>query len=366
MSKRFTKEIFVKKAEERYGEGAYDYSLVTYINSRTPVTIICSVHGPFQQKPGVHLHGAGCPFCLNDRCLMTTEKFIAKAAKKHNNFYDYSKVDYINAHINVKIICPIHGEFEQKPHAHLNGQGCIKCFRERKRFTTEQWIENARKVHSDKFDYSRVKYIDNKTNVIIICPEHGEFIQNPNSHLRGIGCSKCSDKKQLTTETFIQKARKVHGDKYDYSKVEYKNAYSKVPIICPKHGIFYQIPNSHLIGKGCSDCGSSLSKSKGEKELCRYIKSVYLGKVLENTRKFIGRKELDIYLPELKLAFEYNGEYYHDIHEKRNPGYHEEKRKACKKANITMIEIWENDWRKDQDKIKTLIKEIIEKANIGI
>lgn len=170
--------------------------------------------------------------------------------------------------------------------------------------------------------------------------------------------------KQLTTETFIQKARKVHGDKYDYSKVEYKNAYNKVPIICPKHGIFYQIPNSHLIGKGCSDCGSSLSKSKGEKELCQYIKSVYSGKVLENTRKFIGRKELDIYLPELKLAFEYNGTYWHEIHEKRNPGYHEEKRKACKKANITMIEIWENDWRKDQDKIKTLIKEIIEKVNV--
>lgn len=92
MSKRFTKEIFVKKAEERYGEGTYDYSLVTYVNSRTPVTIICSVHGPFQQKPGVHLHGTGCPFCLNDRCLMTTEKFIAKAAKNIITFMIIQKL----------------------------------------------------------------------------------------------------------------------------------------------------------------------------------------------------------------------------------------------------------------------------------
>ena len=127
-------------------------------------------------------------------------------------------------------------------------------------------------------------------------------------------------------------------------------------IICPVHGKFAQMAYNHLTWRGCLKCALHEKKSKGEKELCDFIKSIYPGEILENTRKFIGRKELDIYLPELKLAFEYDGTYWHEIHEKRNPGYHEEKRKACKKANITMIEIWENDWRKDQDKIKTLIK----------
>ena len=173
--------------------------------------------------------------------------------------------------------------------------------------------------------------------------------------------------KKLTTEEFIQRAKEIHGNKYDYSRVEYKSARDYVNIICPRHGVFRQRAYIHLNGSGCIKCVKASKRSKGEKELLEYINLIYPRKIIKNSRNQLNNQlELDIYLPELKLAFEYNGEYYHDIHEKRNPGYHEEKRKACKKANITMIEIWENDWRKDQDKIKTLIKEIIEKANIGI
>ena len=168
---------------------------------------------------------------------MTNSEFIAKARKIHNEKYDYSKVEYINNRTKVCIICPIHGEFWQTPNAHLNGQDCPKC-KGKIKLTLEKFIEKAKKVHGDKYDYSKVEYINNHTKVCIICPIHGEFWQTPQHHLKGVGCPKCYGNFRKTTEQFIEEARKVHGDKYDYSKVEYVNATTKVRIICPKHGEF--------------------------------------------------------------------------------------------------------------------------------
>ena len=125
--------------------------------------------------------------------------------------------------------------------------------------TTEQFIEKARKVHGDKYDYSKVNYLNNREKVIIICPKHGGFKQTPGSHLSGRGCKECqketlSTLKTSSKEQFIEKARKVHGDKYDYSKVEYVKSSKPVCIICPKHGEFQQTPNNHLRGQGCQKC----------------------------------------------------------------------------------------------------------------
>ena len=131
-----------------------------------------------------------------------------------------------------------------------------------KKLTTEQFIEKARKIHGDKYDYSQVEYIDAKTKVKIICPEHGEFYISPNKHLIGQRCKMCSRKEfskaqTLTTEQFIEKAKQIHGDKYDYSKVNYINSQIKICIICPEHGEFWQIPNSHLQGNGCPICATN-------------------------------------------------------------------------------------------------------------
>jgi hypothetical protein len=128
--------------------------------------------------------------------------------------------------------------------------------------TTEEFIRRAKKVHGDKYDYSKVEYKGTHTKVCIICPIHGEFFQTPNNHLHGQGCLACGGRKQLTKEEFIQKAREVHGDKYDYSKVEYVNKNTKVKIICPIHGEFEQEPNSHLEGKGCPNCYHKTKKYK--------------------------------------------------------------------------------------------------------
>lgn len=132
-----------------------------------------------------------------------------------------------------------------------------------KKLTQEEFIEKAKKVHGDKYDYSKVEYINNSTKVCIICPEHGEFWQVPNSHLNGNGCSECCGLKKWTTEKFIEKAREVHGDKYDYSKTNYVNKRTNVIITCPIHGDFSQNPHNHVTQKqGCPECGKLVAQKR--------------------------------------------------------------------------------------------------------
>ena len=193
----------------------------------------------------------------------TKEDFIEKAKKVHGDKYDYSKVEYIDSKHNVIIICPKHGEFIQRANRHLQGSGCKKCSVDKRiltcKLSTDEWIERAKKVHGNKYDYSKVEYKNNYTKVCIVCPIHGEFWMLPYAHVNlGEGCIKCTNSVKLTTDDFIEKAKKVHGDKYDYSKVEYVNNYSKVCIICPKHGEFWQTPNGHLYNfQGCPNCKKS-------------------------------------------------------------------------------------------------------------
>jgi len=184
---------------------------------------------------------------------MTKDDFIERARGVHGTKYDYSKVEYDGNKKNVIIICKKHGEFPQSPNSHLKGFGCSHCSGKAP-LTTESFIERARDVHGTKYNYSKVEYVGSKDKVIIICKKHGEFPQSPNSHLKGSGCPHCGGKVQLTTESFIERARDVHGTKYDYSKVKYVCIMDKVTIICLEHGEFTQQAKSHLQGFGCSHC----------------------------------------------------------------------------------------------------------------
>lgn len=123
---------------------------------------------------------------------LTTEEFIEKSKKIHGDKYDYSKVNYTNTKSKVTIICKIHGKFDQISGVHLSGSNCPKCSSNRK-LTTEEFIENAKKVHTNKYDYSLINYTGNKTKVEIICPVHGKFEQQPNNHINGQGCPKCKN-----------------------------------------------------------------------------------------------------------------------------------------------------------------------------
>ena len=231
-----------------------------------------------------------------------------------------------------------------------------------KRLTTEIFIERAKAKHGiDRYNYSKSEYKGPYIKVKIRCNKCGHiFEQLPYNHLRGHGCPNCTGARKLTTEEIISKFCLKFGDLYNYSKVRYISAKTPVEIICKIHGSFWQITNSHLRNRGCPKCSSY--RSKGEVEMCNFIKSIYSGKILENTRKFIGRQELDVYLPDLKIAFEYNGEHWHELREKREPGYHKDKRKVCENKNIKLIEVWEKEWKDNNEFIKQLIKDEIKKA----
>ena len=189
---------------------------------------------------------------------LTLEDFIKTSNKIYDNKFDYSKVEYISDRTPVTIICKKHGEFSQTPLTHKNGSGCPYCKVEKQK---EKFIKKANIIHNNKYDYSKVVYVNNKTPVVIICPEHGEFTQRPDNHLHGAGCFRCGVElrginQRLSTENFITRAKEIHNNKYTYNKTIYYKTDEKVVITCPIHGDFLQTPNIHLGGCGCPKCKS--------------------------------------------------------------------------------------------------------------
>jgi hypothetical protein len=284
---------------------------------------------------------------------LTTWQFIEKANKIHNNKYDYSLVEYNGINTPVKIICPIHGEFLQIAYVHLITYGCPKCGNniscKKQTYKQEKVIFKFKQIHGDKYDYSLVEYENNLTPVKIICPIHGEFLQTPKSHKK-CGCPKCGNNIKLTTEQFIEKARKIHGDKFDYSLVEYVNARTKIKIICKKHGIFEQTPDNHYKYIGCPKCCGSI----GESEVRKILQEKNIK--FEEQKRFKNCKNkytlpFDFYLPEYNLCIEYQGIQHFESIEwfggKNKLQYTQQndqiKRNYCKDNNIILLEIKYND-----------------------
>ena len=175
--------------------------------------------------------------------------------------------------------------------------------------TIEKFIEKANKIHGKKYNYSKVNYINMKTKICIICPEHGEFWQTPTNHIyQKQGCPKCNRRSyKYTLEEFIEKAIRIHGNEYNYSKVKYINNRTKICIICPEHGEFWQSPNSHISQKqGCPKCGEL--KNKTETHLYNFLINNTNYKIIrQKTFKWLGRKKLDIFIEDLNIGIEYQG-----------------------------------------------------------
>lgn len=213
---------------------------------------------------------------------LTTHDFIQKSTEVHGEKYDYKLVDYINAHVKVKISCCIHGIFELTPNKHVSRKrGCPICGvinrrkplvfvkskhkyprkKAKSHFTTNFFIERANVVHGFKFDYSKVDYINSLKKVDIICLDHGVFSQYPSNHLSGQSCPKCSKDRIASLYTsnisdFISKANLIHNNTYDYALSVYTKSWVKLKIICSKHGVFEQKASKHLCGDGCPKCGN--------------------------------------------------------------------------------------------------------------
>lgn len=245
---------------------------------------------------------------------LTNKEFLQKAKLIHGEKYDYSKLEYVGSKINIKIVCPEHGIFNQSPNSHLKGRGCPECGlvqRAKTQSSIESFITSSNKIHEHIYDYSLVQYINTHTKIKIICSQHGTFDQTPARHLSGAGCTKCATEKnqqlrRSNTEEFINKAIKVHGDKYDYSSVFYINTRNKIKINCLKHGLFDQFPTSHLNGVGCAKCNDS----KGEIKIKEFLKKNNINFISQQT--FVGcnhkrKLKFDFYLPEYNICIEYNG-----------------------------------------------------------
>jgi hypothetical protein len=274
-----TIEEFIKDAVGVHG-GKYDYSSSQYLGNHYKMTIICPKHGEFSQAASDHLSGCGCPKCKIDKLIIRSTKsfdeFLEKARTLHKNKYDYSKVIYTNLSEKVIIICPKHGDFLQSPNDHLRCGGCSKCKTDkliaRNTKSFDEFLREIKIVHKNKYDYSeaKIEYVNRTQKITIICPKHGDFLQSPNCHLSGQGCPKCGVNERITKNTktfddFLNDAKTVHGDRYDYSKANYTNSKEKITIICPAHGEFLQSPHCHLIGQGCKKCGRIIANSKTTK-----------------------------------------------------------------------------------------------------
>lgn len=373
-SGKYSTEEFIQKAKEVHGE-FYDYSKVDYFDSTTPVTIICPIHGEFKQKPAKHLQGHGCEKCNRKKSALkqslTTENFVEKANLVHNFKYTYFKTKYVSTHKKVIITCPIHGDFEQTPASHLRGTGCPKCAIElgktKLKSNTEEFINKSKQIHGDRYNYSKVNYINAYTPVIIICSKHGEFEQRPTNHLCGKGCPKCANNISLTTEQFIQKAQKVHSNKYDYSKVIYVNHNTPVTIICPEHGEFEQRAGNHLNGKGCPKC-----QLKSQTKLYEKLKESFPNKEIlfeagKEIISWLGLQRFDIYFPKYNIAVEYNGKQHYvpieyfggKLKFQSQLEYDELKREKCKENNCTLFEVKYDYTEEDYQKLVKNIQNII-------
>ena len=298
-------EQFIQKAINIHGN-KYNYDQVEYKNIKIKVKIYCNkCKEYFEQIPEKHLSGYnGCKNCQISK--LTTEQFIQRAIKAHGNKYNYDQVKYTNLKEKVhNIYCNNCNEyFSTYPYDHMVGRGnCKKC-KTNVKLNTEKFIQRAIKIHGNKYGYDQVEYVSSGIKIKIYCNNCKEYFdQTPNKHLRKQGCPECGGSKRLTTEQFIQKAIKIHGDKYNYNQVEYIKSKKEVNIYCNKcKKYFKQIPNTHLIGEGCPECGGS--KRLTTEEFIRKATEIHENKYNYDKVNYISsRIKIKIYCNNCKEYF---------------------------------------------------------------
>ena len=313
-------EFLLDKAKKVHNN-FYDYSSVVEPKRTTDaIIVICPIHGPFETTFEYHANGgAGCPKC-SGVYKPTTEEFIEVIKKVHSDKnYDFSKVEYKNSKTKVIVTCMerdilgrLHGDFEIRPDHLRNGVGCPKCAH--RYLTTEEVVEMAKSIHGDKYDYSLVEYHnDNTERLPIICHnmdgsglEHGIFRPVWYSHISGVGCPKCNGGVKFNKKLFIDAARKIHGDKYDYSKFIYVNANTKGIITCSRHGDFLQSPYLHTnLGRGCPKCKASRLESL---IINRFDKLGIDYEYQVSMNGLSDKQTLDFYIPAINTYIECQGE----------------------------------------------------------
>ena len=309
---------------------------------------------------------------------VTTEIMIGRFKAVHGDRYDYSRVSFTTGHVKVTIGCGIHGDFEQSPYNHAAGVGCPSCARKlrglKKRSSNDDFLKRLISIYGDKYDFSQMNFVKYAQKVKVICSVHGEFEILPVNLLKGRGCVHCGAERrgrynkdydvspqsrvaarriEEHAKDFIDRCRKAHGDKYDYSHTVYAGMRKKITVVCPKHGEFDQVAFKHLgVGQGCPSCATRVSKP--ETEIVDYLKSLGVAVITQN-RTLIKPAELDIFLPEFNTAIEYNGLHWHA--DDRNHKYNLfEKYRLCDAVGVRLIHIFEDEWLTIPDVVKGLLR----------
>lgn len=384
-----SQEEFLRKASDKHGN-TYDYSKSLCKGASAKITITCKRHGDFVTTPAVHITGrGGCKECrkelLSNKYKLTFEQFLERAEAKHGDKYSYVKDTFTERNKPLQIICRKHGDFWQSPGSLLGKLGgCIDCNHPNRTrsFTTltiESLIQEFKDAHKNSYLYPKLTRLRLTETISITCSKHGEFRKKVKSHLLGSGCNKCFidsrvTKRSITTESFTARANKAHNYKFNYSKTIYRGARTKVDIVCPKHGVFSQIPNDHLRGVGCSRCGTTYSKphqrvvqhllDKGLREKIDFL--VNDRSTLLNPKTGRGL-ELDIYFPSKQLAIEVDGQFFHGYNLDSNQLVDVSKVKEqdslknelCTELGISLIRISDVQINKSWAEVETLLNSLI-------
>ena len=375
VSKRNTSSSQFVPTATALHNGRYNYDQVNYTGVYNKVSIVCVVHGAFEQSPANHLAGNGCPKCANISRIETKrdtlDEFIKKANAVHNTKYGYDKVIVGSPNEKVIIECPIHGEFTKLRSKHIGGEGCPTCGiatgSDKHRLSLDEFTEKSRKAHGDLYDYSKSVYVSYHDLVCIVCSQHGDFFQSPSNHFAGQGCPKCGVKARsgprITNDEFIQRVAKVHDGKYDYSMVNYTGSHNYVDVICKTHGRFSIMATNHLSGKGCNKCARI--RSSGERAVYEYILSIGVTAEVSD-RSIIAPYELDIVVSDQKVAIEYCGNYWHSQLNGKSRKYHLDKLEFTESQGYRLLTIFEDEWKNHQEIVESRIRNILGKSERGV
>lgn len=314
---------------------------------------------------------------------LTREEFVKSVVAVHGDDIDLSSAVYINDASKVLCKCNKCGHtWMASPNNLKHGKGCPECNHRSRKYTLDEWFEMAKNVHKGKYDLSLVNdYLSRTQKMKIICHErddngneHGVFEIASNSFLNGRGCPKCAlgkiiEKQVKPFNQMVQDAKGVHGDKYEYDKSTYKNVRTKMRIICPIHGEFWQTPHAHINKRcGCPSCNESKLETE-MKTLLEREKINFKEKADNKIFPWIGLQHLDFYLPEKKLAIECQGKQHYVPIDRFGGDYEFEKikkrdvrkKKLCEENGITLIYYTKyNGIKEDASTFKTT-KKLLEK-----
>lgn len=287
---------------------------------------------------------------------LTQEQFLEKASAAWPD-YDFSEAVYVDTKTHVKYSCPKHGPHSAKPGNLFTGYGCPACGliqrAETRTDSQEEFLAKVKQVHPD-YDFSESVYGGSKVYVNYRCANKNHGIQKawPSNIISGKGCRECGTEKRIDSrkssiEDFLEKMKDIRPG-YDFSKSVYTNCKTRLAYTCDKGHEWTASPNNLLTGYGCPKCAAILSRS--EEEVASFIES--LGVETVRHRRLENNKEMDIFIPSLNMAIEYNGLFWHN-EEKLGKTYHLDKLNQCKSQGISLIQIFEDEWLHKKELVKS-------------